>query len=132
MHAQIITFTLTDLDEDGYHTAGAEMAPGFAKLPGLLAKIWLADPTANTYGGVYLWRDGESMRGYLASELFATVAASPHFTDINSRDFTVYHDLTTITQPGIQVLETAGFRAKPPPCIRLDDTRLSPPAARRG
>ena len=74
MHVLIINFRLADMDEEGYRAACAEMAPAFAELLGLLAKVWLA-PADGTYGGVYLFRDRESMEGYLASELFATVAA---------------------------------------------------------
>jgi hypothetical protein len=104
MHVQIITFRLVDMDEAGYRAACAEMAPAFAALPGLLTKIWLADPATNTYGGVYLFRDREAVEAYGASELFATVAAFPHFADITSRDFAVYDDLTRITQPEVEVL----------------------------
>ena len=104
MHVQIVNFTLNGLDEEGYRAACADMAPAFATLPGLLAKVWLADPDSNTYGGVYLWRDRESMEGYLASELFATVAATPQFSNITSRDFRIYDDLTAVTQPGLQIL----------------------------
>ena len=104
MHVQIITFRLDGMDEEGYRSACAEMAPAFAELPGLLAKVWLADPAENTYGGVYLFRDREAMKAYGASELFATVAAFPHFADIRSTDFAVYEDLTRVTQPGLEVL----------------------------
>jgi hypothetical protein len=102
VHVLIIEFRLTGIDEEGYRAAAAEMAPAFAELPGLLAKVWLA-PADGTYGGVYLFRDRESMEGYLASDLFATVAAFPHFTDITSRDFGVYEDLTRVTEPGMTI-----------------------------
>ncbi len=104
MHVQIITFRLVDMDDAGYRAACAEMAPAFAALPGLLAKVWLADPDAGTYGGVYLFRDREAMESYAASELFATVAAFPHFADITARDFAVLDDLTRMTQPDLEIL----------------------------
>ncbi len=104
MHAQIITFRLVNMDESGYRAACAEMAPAFADLPGLQAKVWLADPATGTYGGVYLFRDREAMESYAASELFATVAAFPHFADIAARDFAVYDDLTQLTQPHIAIV----------------------------
>jgi hypothetical protein len=107
MHVQIITFRLVDMDEDGYRAACAEMAPAFAALPGLIAKIWLNDPVTGTHGGVYLFRDRRAMEGYAASELFATVAAFPHFGDIVARDFAVYDDLTRLTQPGAEVVGQA-------------------------
>jgi len=106
MHVQIITFRLVDMDEAGYRAACAEMAPAFAALPGLLSKIWLADPDTDTYGGVYLFRDREAVESYAASELFASVVAFPHFADIASRDFAVYDDLTRSTRPELEA--TAG------------------------
>ena len=104
MHVQIITFQLADLTEEGYREACEGFTAAYAELPGLLAKIWLADPAANTYGGVYLFRDREAMEAYVASDLFATVAAFPHFANIRSTDFAVYEDLTRLTQPGVEVL----------------------------
>jgi len=111
VHVLIITFTLKDMDKDGYHEVCAQMAPAFAELPGLLTKIWLADPQANTYGGVYLFEDRAARDAYFASELFATVAAFPHFEGIVARDFAVCEDLTRITQPKIEVLAGASSPA---------------------
>ena len=104
MHAQIVNFHLADLGEEDYRALGAQLAPAYAALPGLLAKVWLADPGSNTYGGVYLWRDPEAMRDYMASELLAGVLSSPHIVDVTSRDFAVYEDLTAVTQPAIRVV----------------------------
>ncbi len=104
MHVQIVTFNLAGMDDDGYRAACGEMAEAFSALPGLRAKIWLTDPSTGTYGGVYLWDDRASMEAYGASELFASVAASPAFVDIASRDFGVLEDLTRSTQPRLEVL----------------------------
>lgn len=104
MHVQIVTFTLAGMDDDGYRAACAEMAPAFAELPGLRAKVWLTDPSTGTYGGVYLWDDRAAMDAYAASELFASVASSPAFAGIASRDFGVMEDLTRRTQPRLDVL----------------------------
>jgi len=107
MHVQIITFHLADLTEEGYREACAQFAPAFTDLPGLLAKVWLADPDTNTYGGVYLFRDRAAMDAYVASDLFATVASYPHFADIAAQDFAVYDDVTRLTQPGLALLAEA-------------------------
>ena len=104
MHVQIVTFTLDGLDHDGYRAACAQMTQAFAAIPGHRAKIWLSEPATGTYGGVYLWDDRASMEAYAASELFATVASSPAFAGIVSRDFEVLEDLTLRTQPGLDVL----------------------------
>lgn len=107
MHVQIITFHLADMTEEGYRDARVGFAPAYAGLPGLLAKIWLADPGTNTYGGVYLFRDRAAMDAYVASDLFATVSAFPHFADLSARDFAVYEDLTNATRPGLAILAEA-------------------------
>lgn len=107
MHVQIVTFDVTGLTDEGYLEAGAQLAPAIAEMPGLIAKIWLAEPEGNGYGGVYLWRDRAAMEGYIASDLFQAVAAFPHFTNIASRDFAVHEDLTRVTQPGLPVLALA-------------------------
>ena len=103
MHVLIINFRLSDMTEEGYRAAGAELAPTFARIPGLLAKFWLHDPATETYGGVYLFRDREATESYLASDLLASVAATPNFVDITSQDFSVYEDLTRVTQPGLAI-----------------------------
>ncbi len=107
MHVQIITFHLKDMTEEGYREACAGFVPAYAELPGLLAKVWLADPATNTYGGVYLFRDRAAMDAYVASDLFASVSAFPHFADLTARDFAVYDDLTSATRPGLEVLAEA-------------------------
>jgi hypothetical protein len=110
MHVQIVTFRLEGMDDAGYRAACAEMAPAFAALPGLRAKIWLTDPETGTYGGVYLWDDRAAMEGYAGSELFRTVAATPAFAGIASRDFAVIEELTAATQPGLAVVGEAAVR----------------------
>ncbi len=109
MHAQIVTFTLNDLDEAGYRALCAELAPAYAQLPGLLAKAWLASPETNTYGGVYFWEDRAAMDRYLASDLLRTVMSSPHLTDLTSRDFHIYEDITRETQPTLKIVPTPGL-----------------------
>jgi hypothetical protein len=104
MNVLIINFRLSGMTEEGYRAACADLAPAFAELPGLLAKVWLNDPATGTYGGVYLFRDRAAMEGYLASDLLASVAATPSFVDISTRDFAVYEDLTRATQPRLAVL----------------------------
>ncbi|HMN99866.1 MAG TPA: YdhR family protein [Miltoncostaeaceae bacterium] len=107
MHVLIINFHLADMSEEGYRAGAAELAPAFARVPGLLAKLWLHDDASGTYGGVYLFRDRQAVQDYLASELLAGVAASPNFVDITSRDFAIYEDLSRVTQPGLELLAEA-------------------------
>ena len=99
MHTQIVTFTLEDLTEAGYVELCEGLTAAYARLPGLMAKVWLADVQRNTYGGVYFWRDQASMEEYLASDILRTVAASPHIQEMDTNGFAVYEHLTRLTQP---------------------------------
>jgi hypothetical protein len=71
MKVQIVTFQLNGIDDEAYGGMCDELAPAFAAVPGLSAKLWLADRDANTYGGVYLWSDAHAQAAYAESDLFA-------------------------------------------------------------
>jgi quinol monooxygenase YgiN len=98
MHIQVVNFNLSNMTEAEFRAMCDEVAPMFAAAPGLVRKVWLADPAANTYGGVYTWRDREAYDAYVKSELFAAVAGNPHFTNIVSRDFGVLEAPTAVTR----------------------------------
>ena len=104
MHVKIINFNLVGMTEEGYREVCDQLAPAFGALPGLHAKIWLCDPSTNTYGGVYLFADRDAADAYAASELFQSVGAFPNFTDITVRDFAVDEDNTRRTQRGAEVI----------------------------
>ena len=91
MHVQIITFRRPDMTEEGYRRACAGFAPAYAGLPGLLGEVRLADPAANTYGGVYLFRDRAAMNAYVASDLLAPVVAFPPLAGPANNDLPPSH-----------------------------------------
>ena len=105
MHVLIINFRLADMHEEGYRAACAEMAPvrgapgpagqGLAGARRRHLRRRLPLPRQRVHGGLP------------RPELFATVAAFPHFTDIVARDFGVY-DLTRVTEPGLTVVAPVG------------------------
>ena len=98
MHIQVINFHLNDLSETEYRAHCDEVAPAFAEVPGLISKVWLANRSTNTYGGVYFWASREAMEEFSKSELFSAVATNPNFADITSRDFDVLDDPTSVTR----------------------------------
>lgn len=104
MHTIIITFDLVDMTEDRYREVCAELAPAFAELPGLLAKVWLTAAHGTGHGGVYLFADGPAADAYLTSALFRTARTFPHFTDIDVRRFGVDEETTRRTQPGLALV----------------------------
>jgi hypothetical protein len=97
MHVQIVTFQLNGIDDAQYRGACEEEAPGFAAVPGLLSKIWLADQSTNTYGGVYIWRDRQAMHTFVGSDLFRGFAADPQLNNLTLRDFDVLERPTEVT-----------------------------------
>lgn len=98
MHVQIVNFQLKNMDEPSFRAFCDEVAPAFAALPGLIGKIFLADPITGTFGGVYTWENREAYEAYTRSELFQGVASHPNFTNITSRDFGVLEAATRVTR----------------------------------
>jgi len=98
MHIQVVNFHLKDLSPAEFGQQCDELAATFAAVPGLLSKVWLADPATNTYGGVYTWRDRQAMDAYAQSDLFHAVATNPHFDGITSQDFEILEGPTRVTR----------------------------------
>ena len=71
-----------------------------AALPGLRAKIWLANQQANAYGGIYAWDDVAAMRAYQGGKIFRGLQANPHMIDVAVRDFPVLAGPTEVTRGG--------------------------------
>lgn len=113
MHTIIITFDLADMTHERYTEVCDQLAPTFAAVPGLLAKIWLADPPEARYGGVYLFDDTAAADAFLGSTLAHSVATNPHFVGLAVRRFDVDATTTARTQPGIAVVTDAAMVAAP-------------------
>jgi hypothetical protein len=141
MHAQVVNVHLAGIDDAGFRALCDELASNFTAIPGMQAKIWLADPATNTYGGIYLWDDRAAMEKYARSDLFEAVASHPNFTDLTSHDFEVLTGPTALTSRGllresgreIETLATKASRVDPKPLflelhamlVRLDDREQS-------
>lgn len=97
MHIQLVNFQLNGIDEREYRQECDEAAPVFAAVPGLMSKVWLADRSTNTYGGIYTWRDRQAMQNFLDGDLFRAVRGDPHIRELTSRDFEVLDAPTEVT-----------------------------------
>lgn len=97
MYLQVIRFQLAALTDADYRALGERLAPLFGDVPGLLAKIWLADPDTCTYGGVYLWWDRQALERFAHTELFAALAAPAHATNLCIEDYAVQEGPTLAT-----------------------------------
>lgn len=107
MNVLIVEFGLTGMTAEELIAASPSLAPDFANIPGCLEKTWLADESSDSYGGVYKFRDRESLDAYVASELFEGVRSNPAFTNVKARVFDVMERATEITH-GLP--EGAGIR----------------------
>jgi hypothetical protein len=97
---QVITFKLDGIDDAAYQAHAEQLAPVFATLPGLRAKIWLANQQTSTYGGIYAWDDVAAMRAYQDGNVFQGLQANPHLIDVAVRDFSVLAGPTKVTRGG--------------------------------
>lgn len=104
MHTLIVTFTLDGVDHAAFGDLANEVAPAFAGVPGLMAKVWLADEERGVYGGVYVFETEAAADAYLASDLFRRgVAGNPHFAGVGVRRAGVLASATTHTAGGLRL-----------------------------
>ena len=97
-HIQVVTFQLAGLEPDNYRAHCETVAPAFAEIPGLRAKAWLANPSTNTYGGIYAWESRKVMEDYVSGPIFGALLANPGVADVTTRDFGVLERPTEITR----------------------------------
>ena len=103
MHVQVVTYQLRGMSENEYIGIANRLAPRYAAMPGLQAKVWLDHDRPGTYGALYFWDDREHMERYKASDLFEP--RNPNFTEVTSASFDVLENLTRATQPVLELVE---------------------------
>jgi hypothetical protein len=86
------------MTEPEYRTLCDQIAPVFAAVPGLVSKVWLADPSSGVYGGVYTFESHAALEAYLASDLFAQAGATPGLSEFSVRHFEVLAAPTGVTR----------------------------------
>jgi hypothetical protein len=97
-HIQVVTFQLAGLEPDAYRAHVEASAPAFTEIPGLRAKAWLANPSTNTYGGVYAWESRQAMEAYVSGPIFGALLANRGIAHVTTRDFDVLERPTVITR----------------------------------
>jgi hypothetical protein len=97
MYARIVTFRLDGITPTDYTRHVEAIAPAFTTWPGLLAKVWIADHDAATYGGIYLFTDRASADRSRDTDLFRSLATNPGFADLSVREFDVLDGPTAVT-----------------------------------
>jgi len=103
MEVLIVNFELQGMTEAEYYRMCDDVAPAFAAVPGLAAKVWLANLSTNTFGGVYTFEDAAALETFLTSDLFHQVGATPGFANIVVRSFGTLAGPTRVTRGTIPV-----------------------------
>jgi len=98
MHIQIVNFNLKGVSEADYAALCDHVAPFYAAVPGLLAKVWLADPATNTYGGLYTWQDQQMMAAFQHSDMVKALRHHAHLVNYTSKDFGVLEAPSLVTR----------------------------------
>jgi hypothetical protein len=98
MYVQVVTFHLDGLTREQFTGACNQLAPLIADVPGLVAKTFIGNAETNTYGGVHVWRDRESMDVYRSSELWKTIEGHPAFVGTTSQEFEVLEEPSRVTR----------------------------------
>lgn len=93
----LVNFNLDGMSQTEFEALCDQLAPVFANIPGLLSKIWLADPATNSYGGVYVWQNRQAFEAYSQTELFHNVVNHPNFANITARAFGILAGPTEVT-----------------------------------
>jgi len=71
----------------GTEKNNAAVAPGFSKIPGCIWKVWVINEDHKEAGGVYLFESATELEKYLNSNLFASVANNPAFSNLQTNTF---------------------------------------------
>jgi heme-degrading monooxygenase HmoA len=99
MYALMVTFQLDGMSTDAFEASYTEAAPAFADMPDLIEKVWLHQPEANTFGGVYLWQSQTAAEDYLNSGMFQQhIRNNSQITNLRIEAYNVLDNPTRITR----------------------------------
>src|ERR1700710_375999 len=73
------------------------VAPKFSEIPGCCWKIWIINEGHKEAGGVYLFNSDVELEQYLNSNLFASVANNPAFSNLQTNTFDIAEAASAIT-----------------------------------
>lgn len=110
MYLQIITFRLNDMAPEEFAAINDHVATQYGEVPGLISKIFLADPDDDhAYGGVYLWETRQHAERYLQAGLAKLLVDDPRFIDLHTRVMAVLPGPTSVTGGPVAALVTGAM-----------------------
>ncbi|MEB3269151.1 MAG: YdhR family protein [Leptolyngbya sp.] len=93
-----LTFHHPNATSAAAQAAAWERAHAIAQWPGLVWKLWIADPDQTRYGGVYLFADEASAHGYLNGPIVAGIRDLPGVSDFTAQLFDINAPLSALTR----------------------------------
>ena len=69
-----------------------------AEVPGLKWKVWLLNEAEKEAGGIYLFKDKQSLQNYLAGPIISKVKSHPALSDLSAKQFDIMEDMTAVTR----------------------------------
>ena len=98
-----ITFCNANGRSEAAQKAAWERAHQIAVWPGLVWKVWIAQPQVAVYGGLYLFVDEASAQAYLQGPVVASMRSLPGMTDFSTQLFDVNESLSAVTRGPIDL-----------------------------
>jgi len=85
-----------------YTKAVSPLAESFAKIPGLIWKIWPLNNEKSEAGGIMLFENQSYADEYLKSSLAETVTSHPALNNFSVKQFNIMKDCSEITRAPIK------------------------------
>lgn len=101
-----ITFRNPNGSSEVARQAAQQRAQQIAEWPGLLWKIWIADPPQALYGGIYCFEDAASATAYLNSPIADNMRSVPGVTDFQAQLFEINGPFTALNRGPVPLPET--------------------------
>ena len=83
------------------------VAQPIAEVPGLIWKVWLLNEEEKEAGGVYLFKDQQSLNGYLSGPIVAQLMTHPALREISTTRFDVMGEVSDTTRAPIPMMAAA-------------------------
>ena len=81
-----------------YKAMCESVSQAVADVPGLKWKVWLLNEAEKEAGGIYLFKDEQSLQNYLAGPIVSKIKSHPGLRDLSAKQFDVMEDMTALTR----------------------------------
>jgi hypothetical protein len=90
-----------------YKAMCESVSQAVADVPGLQWKVWLLNEAEKEAGGIYLFKDKQSLQNYLAGPIVSKIKSHPALSNLSAKQFDVMEDVTAVTRGPIITVAAA-------------------------